>query len=72
MIYKIVLLPIANMELDEAVGFYEFHQKGLGNVFLKEIISVYAYFIKNPFAFRKKQERLLRSRCKKISLSNNL
>ncbi len=56
MIYKIVLLPIANIELDEAVGFYESHQKGLGNVFLKEIISVYAYLIKNPFAFRKNKK----------------
>ncbi|CAM3352648.1 type II toxin-antitoxin system RelE/ParE family toxin [Aequorivita lipolytica] len=53
MIYKTLLLPIAYEELDEAVGFYEAHKKGLGKDFLEEINSIYFYLLENPFTFRK-------------------
>ncbi|MBK5213124.1 MAG: type II toxin-antitoxin system RelE/ParE family toxin [Flavobacteriaceae bacterium] len=52
MIYKIVVLNIAEKQLDEALGFYESRKKGLGNSFLYEINSVYNHLLKTPFIYR--------------------
>jgi hypothetical protein len=50
---QIKFLEIAQLELDEAVAYYNYQLPGLGDIFLNEIIKTLDRIGKYPFAWHK-------------------
>lgn len=51
MAYKIIIDPIANLDIIESIEWYNNAQAGLGLKFYKQILSAFNIIIKTPFAF---------------------
>ncbi|MDT8414583.1 MAG: type II toxin-antitoxin system RelE/ParE family toxin [Flavobacteriaceae bacterium] len=48
--YKALILPIAKLDISEAVDWYNSKQKGLGKRFIKEVRSKVLFIRENPKA----------------------
>jgi len=57
MLYKIVLQPGAEEDIDDAYNWYENQQPGLGDLFLKELVAFYKKLEINPKIFSKATKR---------------
>ena len=53
MLYKIVIQPGAEDDIDDAYNWYEDRQGGLGELFLKELAQFYKKLELNPEIFSK-------------------
>jgi len=53
MVSKLVIKPIALIDIDEAVGWYESELKGLGNRFLQKLDEAFNKLQKNPQHYSK-------------------
>ena len=53
MLYKVVLQPGAQDDIDDAFNWYEDQQTGLGELFLKELVQFYKKLELNPEIFSK-------------------
>lgn len=51
MSYKIKLTPTANIDIQDAVKWYNSKKEKLGNRFYSEVKKTFNKLIKNPFAF---------------------
>ena len=56
MVFKIIILPLAEKEIDESIEFYESRSKGLGKQFLVYLKSYLKVLIKNPELFEIKKQ----------------
>lgn len=57
MLYKVVLQPGAEEDIDNAYNWYESQQAGLGEQLLNELASYYKKLAQNPEAFSKANKR---------------
>lgn len=60
MIFKIKILRIASLEIEESIEFYERRSKGLGKQFLVYLKSYYTILKTNPELFEIKKEPFYR------------
>ena len=51
MAYKIIIDPIADLDIIESIDWYNNAQAGLGLKFYKQILATFDVIIKTPFAF---------------------
>jgi len=51
MSYSIKLTPTANIDIQDAVNWYNFKKPELGNRFYSEVKITFNKLVKNPFAF---------------------
>ncbi|MWB95431.1 hypothetical protein GON26_13760 [Flavobacterium sp. GA093] len=54
--FKIIILPLAEKEIDESIEFYESRSKGLGKQFLSYLKSYLKVLKTNPQLFEIKKE----------------
>ena len=50
--YEIIFRPLVKMEIEEAAKWYEEHRKGLAQLFLEDISSVFEQIKSNPAIFQ--------------------
>ncbi|MNL24422.1 hypothetical protein D3C87_1458550 [compost metagenome] len=55
MVFKIIILPLAEKEIDESIEFYESRSKGLGRQFLLYLKSYLKVLKTNPELFEIKK-----------------
>lgn len=48
MIYKLLIRPLATVEIIDAFDWYDLQKEGLGNEFLQELESFYKTLLQNP------------------------
>jgi hypothetical protein len=63
---KISFLEIAQVELDDAVEYYNFESPGLGDVFLKEVLNAIARIDKFPEAWHANSKRTRRCQTRRF------
>lgn len=56
MVFKIIILPLAEKEIDESIEFYESRSKGLGKQFLVYLRSYLKVLKTNPQLFAIKKQ----------------
>ena len=60
MAFKIIILPLAEKEIDETIEFYESRSKGLGKQFITYLKSYLTVLKANPELFEIRKEPLYR------------
>jgi len=60
MVFKIIILPLAEKEIDESIEFYESRSKGLGKQFLLYLKSYLKVLKTNPQLFEIKKQPCFR------------
>ncbi|MNQ69046.1 Plasmid stabilization system protein [compost metagenome] len=60
MVFKIIILPLAEKEIDESIEFYESRSKGLGRQFLLYLKSYLKVLKTNPELFEIKKQPCFR------------
>ncbi len=60
MVFKIIILPLAEKEIDESIEFYENRSKGLGKQYLNYLKSYLKVLKTNPQLFEIKKQPCFR------------
>ena len=60
MVFEIIVLPIAKLEIVESVEFYEARSKGLGKRFLQYLKGYLQILAVNPYLFELKRQPFYR------------
>jgi len=66
MAYKIIIGPLANLDITENIEWYNKAQAGLGTTFYNQIKQIINTIRKNPFAFAPRYKKIRTATLKKF------